>query len=267
MRSDDHLSETELIRFADGETSAEESRLFADHLETCAGCRAGFAEMQHVSEKIRGLNRDTAVGSPVTSPGEARSLLKTRLIQARDTSSEPFSVRALGVTRTKLFSDYFYGAVAAAGIAAIFLFVPGLHRSVADTAVSLPNRALTPGMTRPVNVQEMCTTGDEDLDPEVPYSTQKAVFTEYGISIDHSAKDFQVDYLISPQLGGTDDVRNLWPQSYKETTWNAHAKDKLERHLYQLVCEKKIDLTDAQHEIATNWIAAYQKYFRTSRPT
>jgi hypothetical protein len=84
--------------------------------------------------------------------------------------------------------------------------------------------------------------------------------------MDHSAKDFQVDYLISPQLGGTDDVRNLWPQSYRETRWNARAKDALERHLSRMVCEKKIDLAEAQREIATNWIAAYQKYFETSRP-
>ena len=107
---------------------------------------------------------------------------------------------------------------------------------------------------------------DDDLDPAVPAATRQAVFGEYGISMDHSGNDFQVDYLISPQLGGTDDVRNLWPQSYRATTWNAVAKDRLERHLYRLVCEKKINLADAQRDISTNWIAAYQKYFRTRRP-
>jgi hypothetical protein len=33
-----------------------------------------------------------------------------------------------------------------------------------------------------------------------------------------------------------------------------------------MVCAGQLDLATAQHEIAGNWIAAYRKYFRTSRP-
>jgi hypothetical protein len=36
---------------------------------------------------------------------------------------------------------------------------------------------------------------------------------------DVPSKDYQVDYLINPQLGGTDDIRNLWPQPYGTTVW------------------------------------------------
>ena len=43
-------------------------------------------------------------------------------------------------------------------------------------------------------------------------------------------------YLITPALGGSDNVRDFWPQSYKETVWNAHIKDALEDHLHSLVC-------------------------------
>ena len=74
-----------------------------------------------------------------------------------------------------------------------------------------------------------------------------------------------MDYLINPQLGGVDDVRNLWPQPYS-SEWNARAKDELERHLHQMVCDHKIELADAQREIAENWIDAYKKYFHTSKP-
>jgi hypothetical protein len=48
--------------------------------------------------------------------------------------------------------------------------------------------------------------------------------------------------------------------------WNARVKDELEDRLRQMVCDGSLDLTEAQREIATNWIAAYKKYFRTDRP-
>ena len=153
------------------------------------------------------------------------------------------------------------GAAGVLAIGAFFFLLPNPGKANAEISASLPNRALTPGMTRQVELGEICSAGDEDLDPMVPAQRKDAVFREYGISPDHAGKDFQVDYLISPQLGGTDDVRNLWPQSYKETTWNANAKDALERHLNRLVCERKITLQEAQHAIAHDWIAAYQKYF------
>ncbi len=37
-------------------------------------------------------------------------------------------------------------------------------------------------------------------------------------------------------------------------------KDKLEDRLHALVCAGKVPLAVAQREIATDWIAAYQKY-------
>ncbi len=43
-------------------------------------------------------------------------------------------------------------------------------------------------------------------------------------------------------------------------------KDVLERRLHNLVCNGKVDLKTAQHEIATDWISAYQKYVAKSPP-
>ena len=43
-------------------------------------------------------------------------------------------------------------------------------------------------------------------------------------------------------------------------------KDELEDWLRDMVCDGKLDLTEAQKEIAENWIAAYKKYFHTERP-
>jgi hypothetical protein len=68
-----------------------------------------------------------------------------------------------------------------------------------------------------------------------------------------------VDHLISLELGGSNSLKNLWPESYSGE-WNAHVKDKLENDLHRRVCKGEVDLKDAQREIATDWIAAYKKY-------
>jgi hypothetical protein len=124
---------------------------------------------------------------------------------------------------------------------------------------------LTPGATRPVTLADICPLNDDDLDPDVAPSKRKAVFDAYGIPPRASGQDYQVDYLINPQLGGTDDIRNLWPEPYT-TVWNARAKDTLEKRLHQMVCERQIDLESAQRDIASDWIAAYKKYFRSEKP-
>jgi hypothetical protein len=72
--------------------------------------------------------------------------------------------------------------------------------------------------------------------------------------------------LITPALGGADDIRNLWPHSYADTEWNAKVKDALEDKLRDLVCQGQVDLSMAQREIAGNWIEAYKKYFHTDHP-
>jgi hypothetical protein len=72
--------------------------------------------------------------------------------------------------------------------------------------------------------------------------------------------------LIPLELGGSNAVKNLWPQSFQTQPWNAHVKDQLENTLHRLVCAGKLDLNMAQRDIATDWIAAYRKYFHTELP-
>jgi hypothetical protein len=43
-------------------------------------------------------------------------------------------------------------------------------------------------------------------------------------------------------------------------------KDALEDRLHDMVCSGQLDLATAQHDIATNWISAYKKYFHTQNP-
>lgn len=78
--------------------------------------------------------------------------------------------------------------------------------------------------------------------------------------------EYELDYLITPELGGAPTLQNLLPQRYASRPWNAHVKDQLERLLPRLVCDGAISLQTAQGEIAVDWIAAYRKYLRTDVP-
>jgi len=100
---------------------------------------------------------------------------------------------------------------------------------------------------------------------DVPESVKRQVYASYGIT-SHQPHEYEVDHLISLELGGSNSIKNLWPQSYKTQPYNATVKDKLENKLHALVCSGAIDLQTAQRAIATNWIEAYRKYVGTDIP-
>ena len=101
--------------------------------------------------------------------------------------------------------------------------------------------------------------------PVVASQVPRQVFEAYGVDY-RRAGDYELDFLITPELGGASDASNLWPQPYRSVTWNAYVKDELERHLRRLVCQGALDLATAQQELAGDWIAAYKRRFNTERP-
>lgn len=142
-------------------------------------------------------------------------------------------------------------------ILAVLFFVSTAY---AGTVPIVPDSKLTPGDIIPTATKEVvCVPGYTKTVRNVPESLKKQVFQEYGI--DPKSDKFEVDHLISLELGGSNDIKNLWPQSYTTDPLNAHSKDKLEDHLHSLVCKGVITLTEAQKEIATDWVFAYKKYF------
>jgi hypothetical protein len=71
---------------------------------------------------------------------------------------------------------------------------------------------------------------------------------------------YELDHLVPLSLGGAPaDERNLWLEPWTGPM-NAGDKDALEYVLWRLVCSHELLLRTAQHEIAGNWIAAYQRY-------
>ena len=120
---------------------------------------------------------------------------------------------------------------------------------------SLPDPACTPGSILTTDASVVCVSGYSSKVRDVSVSTKEKVFKEYGISYANHSK-YEVDHLISLELGGSNDISNLWPESH-DLTNGSFTKDKLENHLHSLVCNGTLTLPQAQYEISTNWIPYY----------
>jgi hypothetical protein len=231
-----HLSDEELLLAAEGELPGR------GHLAACAACRARREKLEWALAEFAAAQRE----APLPPGAGSRALLKAQLAH-----------RAAGV-RPQL------GYRAMASAAAVLVTVAMLLWRAPGETEPVPKASLTPGATRQISAAQVCEAEPGDHAPVVT-AVQRQVFEEYGMPRAEAAR-YEVDYLITPALGGSDDIRNLWPQPYAGSAWNAYVKDALEDRLRQMVCMGEVDLGTAQHDIAVNWIAAYKKYFHTDRP-
>ncbi len=125
-------------------------------------------------------------------------------------------------------------------------------------ANGLPDSACTPGAIFPdATVDKICTPGYSTQVRNVPDSVKNQVYDEYGIT-SHTTGQYEVDHLVSLELGGSNDISNLWPEA-ADPRPGFHEKDKVEDYLHQQVCDGKMSLQDAQYQIATNWLAIYSQ--------
>jgi hypothetical protein len=259
QRNPFHLTEPELLQSLDGELSAERAHRVEEHLAACWSCRERVRTLEEsISSVIRAQRAE--LGPHLPPADGPRALLKAHLAErvATETARPTWPLSQ---------------TLAVAAIALIVIALAALASyearrlrtsSYEATIYSAPKPNLTPGAVVLRSRDEVCSAklGNNQV---VPVSMRRRVFNEYGIS-DADARAYEVDYLITPALGGSDDIRNLWPQSYSATVWNAHVKDALEDRLRGLVCDGSLDLAVAQRDLSQDWIAAYQKYFHTDRP-
>ena len=150
-------------------------------------------------------------------------------------------------------------------IAAVLLLIP--TAVAAQELPIFPDVTKTPGQWHipPTPMATLCADDYTKTVRDVPDQEKLKVFAVYGINPkDYPEGTFEIDHLVSLELDGTNDITNLWPQSYKGTQ-NAHMKDDLEDTLKHLVCTGKLALGDAQTAIRTNWYTAYQKYVPQGR--
>lgn len=117
--------------------------------------------------------------------------------------------------------------------------------------------ACTPGAIFPnVTKEQICVSGYARSVRNVPQSVKNRVFAEYGVT-KHLPGEYEVDHLVSLELGGSNDIANLWPEAASPKP-GFHEKDQVENYLHNQVCKGNITLAEAQREIATNWLSVYQ---------
>jgi hypothetical protein len=127
----------------------------------------------------------------------------------------------------------------------------------ADTP-GLPNSNLTPGQTRKVTKDQICSADYQASVKPISDSARKEAFGRYGLR-DVDSKSEVLDFLVPVELGGSNDIENLWPQPTRGE-WSATQKDALEQKLHEMVCDGSLTLKDAQNAIRKNWVQAYQRY-------
>jgi hypothetical protein len=126
----------------------------------------------------------------------------------------------------------------------------------------LPDPACTPGAVDPAVTQQnihstICRSGGYTTKVRPPESeTERAKFdVAYpAYHVEHSATS-ELDHLVSLELGGSNDIANLWPEVGKLP----NPKDKVENALHRAVCDGEVSLSAAQQAIATNWTTAEAK--------
>jgi hypothetical protein len=256
-----HISDEDLLLAADNELPARRAAEVRAHLSACWNCRARMAEIETtISDFVRATRESDADIPSIEGP---RALLKARLAQLEPT----LPLRPLN--RIYVPSFAYVAALLLLAVGGAWLIYQQVRKPTAfgtsAYALMLPNPRLTPGVAQPVALSAVCASDHDDVVRAVPNGVQQAVFLEYGIS-NAPASDYEVDYLITPGLGGTGDIRNLWPEPHNNTAWNSYVKDQLEDRLHNMVCSGQMPLSTAQQEIAANWISAYEKYFRTTKP-
>ncbi len=122
----------------------------------------------------------------------------------------------------------------------------------------LPDSACTPGAIFPdATVDQICKPGYSSNVRNVTTSVKNQVYSEYGVT-ERAPGEYEVDHLISLELGGSNEIANLWPEP-ADPKPGFHEKDKVENYLHDQVCSGAISLHDAQVQIATDWLAVYQR--------
>ena len=131
----------------------------------------------------------------------------------------------------------------------------------------LPDPSLTPGDTNPNVTQSnigktICRAGYTATIRNVSESLKKQVMLRYHLPLSDLSR-VEIDHNFSLELGGSNNITNLWPQYYDPAPLQtgylgARSKDVVETWLHRQICAGNMTLADAQKAIHT-WPAWYSK--------
>lgn len=129
----------------------------------------------------------------------------------------------------------------------------------------LPDRRCSPGaIYSDATLAMICTPGYSSEVRNVPESEKTQVYAEYGIPRSHYSRPYEVDHIVSLELGGSNDIANLYPEAAANPSPGFHVKDRLENKLHSLVCSRQLALGTVQRAIASNWVVLYKHVYGVS---
>jgi hypothetical protein len=137
----------------------------------------------------------------------------------------------------------------------------------------LPDPKLTPGIVLNTDAKAVCERGYAGKVRAVSVATRREVFRRYGLEsvpLDWRPYAYEVDHLISLELGGSNDLSNLWPEP-RELVVNgrkvgAEEKDRAEDATHRAVCKGEIGLREAQKQISSDWTVLYRRFVSPEFP-
>jgi hypothetical protein len=136
------------------------------------------------------------------------------------------------------------------------------HQRTAGNGQPLPDATCTPGVVSTAVTQAnldttICKSGYSSSvrAPESETeSFKKKIMVSYGEP--GPLSDYELDHLVSLELGGSNDAGNLWPELNDHPSGAINSKDLVENALHRAVCDRKVTLAAAQDAIATDWTTA-----------
>ena len=264
MRPDEHPGDDILVRLVDHELPLVEQHDIRQHLTGCATCTARVDAIRRILADVA-AEVVAAEAAPHDHPDltlERRHRFE-RALWATAVCPQPWRLRAYRVLVRWQTQALAAAALILAAFVAPAVWRADIARNPVEATAALPDRSLTPGAVSTLTAAELCSGSRPSR--VVTAATRDRVLRTYRMEQVH-ADEYELDALVTPELGGTTEAANLWPQRYASPLWTAHVKDELERLLPALVCRGEIDLARAQRDIATDWVAAYQRHFNSSVP-
>lgn len=136
------------------------------------------------------------------------------------------------------------------------LLVAILAFAVTTTSIPRPDHKLTPGavdssLTKAILCDPTHHTAENR---HVTQGEKVKACRAYGITEGCPGSGYELDHLISIELGGSNDITNLWPQPADATgVIGYHTKDVVENRAHAAVCSGKLTLKQAQDGISGDW--------------